>query len=99
MWISGHDTVISNFNSLKNIGIKVPMNRKLQLTTVLWYIFKWNRILNKGRGSIVEHLLSTSCLKQIHGWIGVVKNICLFRLHHVWVLTLCQMPQENNKLC
>ncbi len=62
MWISGHDTGISNSNTLKNINIKVPklpMNRKLQLTLVLWCTFKWNRILNKGRGFIVAplHLL------------------------------------------
>ncbi len=33
--ISGHDTGISKFNTLKNINIKVPMNRKLELTSVL----------------------------------------------------------------
>ncbi len=79
-WISGHDTGISNFNTLKNINIKVPVNRKLQLTSALWCISKWNGILNKGRGFIVVQLHSTSCSKQIHGWVGVVKNICLLRL-------------------
>ncbi len=60
-WISGHDTGIYNFNTLKNINIKVPMNQKLQLTSVLWCISKWNGILNKGQGLIVVHLHSTSC--------------------------------------
>ncbi len=59
------DTGISNFNTLKNSNIKIPMNQKLQQTSVLWCISKWNGILNKG-GFIVVHLHSTSCSKQIH---------------------------------
>ncbi len=100
MWISGHDTGISNFNTLKNINIKVPVNWKLQLTSVLWCISKRNGILNKGRGFIVVHLHSTICSKQIHGWVGVVKNICLLRLtSHFTASGSCQTPQENIKMC
>ncbi len=57
MWISGHDTGISNFNTLKNIDIKVPVNRKLQLTS--GYVFpSETEYWIKGRALFVVHLFA-----------------------------------------